>query len=89
MIVKDDTEERTYLWIVEWTLQGGESSNSFIVAVGPELKSKLDAFTVHTFKLYGVLARSSRDSIVTPTLGIPDELTDPEGWLGEDKWNVA
>lgn len=88
VIVKDDAEERTYAWIVEWTLQGHESSNSFILAVGPELKSKLDAFAVHTFNLYGVIARSSHDSIVTPTLDVPDELTDPEGWLGEDKWNV-
>lgn len=89
VLVKDHTEERTYLWIIEWTLQGGESPDSFVVAVGPRLKSKLDAFAVHTFKLYAVVARSSRESIVTPTLDVPDELTDSEGWLGEDSWNVV
>ncbi|MFI6373693.1 hypothetical protein [Streptomyces sp. NPDC050546] len=89
VIVKDHTEERTYLWITEWTFQGSESPNSFTVAVGPRLKSKLDAFAVHSFKLYAGLARSSHESIVTPTLDVPDDLTDPEGWLGEDNWNVV
>ncbi|MFD7702805.1 hypothetical protein [Streptomyces caelestis] len=89
VIVKDHTEERTYLWITEWTLRGGESPDAFIVAVGPRLKSRLDAFAVHTFNLHAVVARSSHESIVTPTLDVPDELTDPEGRLGEDSWNVV
>ncbi|WP_030871794.1 hypothetical protein [Streptomyces sp. NRRL S-37] len=59
------------------------------MAVGPRLKSKLDAFAVHSFRLYAVVARSSRESIVTPTLDVPGELTDSEGRLGEDNWNVV
>ncbi|MFA7763904.1 hypothetical protein ACGFNX_28305 [Streptomyces sp. NPDC048723] len=89
VFIKGSTEKRTYLWIIEWTHQEAESDNSFVVAVGPRLKAKLDGFALHTFKLYAVMARSSNDSIVTPTLDVPDELRDPQGWLGEDVWNVA
>lgn len=89
VFVKGSTEKRTYLWIVEWAHQGGESDNSFVVAVGPKVKAKLDAFALHTFKLYAVMARAGDDSITTPTLDIPDDLRDPKGWLGEDVWNVV
>lgn len=89
LFIKGSTEKRTYLWIIEWTHQVAESNNSFAVAVGPTLKAKLDGFASHTFKLYTVLGRSHDDSIVTPTLDVPDELTDPAGWLGEDVFNVA
>ncbi|MER6623996.1 hypothetical protein [Streptomyces sp. NPDC000931] len=88
LFLRGSTEGRTYLWIIEWTHPGGESNDSFTVSVGPNLKTRLDTFAVHTFKLYATMARSGNDSIVTPTLDVPDELRDPQGWLGEDVWNV-
>ncbi|MFD7691487.1 hypothetical protein [Streptomyces sp. NPDC059781] len=89
LFVKGSTEKRTYLWIIEWTHPGGESNDSFVASVGPNLKAKLDTFALHTFKLYAVMARSGNDSIVTPTLDVPDELRDPRGWLGDDVWDVV
>ncbi|WP_314251650.1 hypothetical protein [Streptomyces sp. DSM 40907] len=89
VFIKGSAGSRTYLWVIDWTHQEAESDNSFVVTVGPGLKAKLDSFASHTFKLYSVVARSGNDSIVTPTLDVPDELRDPRGWLGEDVWNVA